>query len=154
MPCQTWATTLIHCQTWATPRTWWTVTSWPGLTPTCRIGKTPPRPFIFIFRRWGQHIDKRGCVSFSQLYFDRTCVEMGPDCLNQLYDWPVELSKVGRRRRRRRGLGKCLSPENKEEGRHGNVLSKWAEVNVLHMDHTMEVLEQVISTDECTRVGS
>lgn len=37
--CPTWATTLIHCQTLVTPRTWWTATSWPGLTPTCRIGK-------------------------------------------------------------------------------------------------------------------
>lgn len=38
--CRTWATTLIHCQTLATPKTWWTATSWPGLTPTCRIGKS------------------------------------------------------------------------------------------------------------------
>lgn len=43
--CPTWATTLIHCQTLATPRTWWTATSWPGLTPTCRIGKKDRKLF-------------------------------------------------------------------------------------------------------------
>lgn len=36
----TWVTTLTLCQISVTPRTWWTATSWPGLTPTCRIGKT------------------------------------------------------------------------------------------------------------------
>lgn len=42
---------------------------------------------------------------------------IGLYCLKQHYDWPVELLKV---KRGIRGLGKCLTQENKD-GCHGNV---------------------------------
>lgn len=32
-------------------------------------------------------------MSSSQLYCERTCVEIGLYCLNQLYDWPEELGE-------------------------------------------------------------
>lgn len=43
---------------------------------------------------------------------------IGLYCLNEHYDWPEELLKV---KRGTRGLGKCLTQENKEDGCHGNV---------------------------------
>lgn len=99
--CLTWATTLIHCQTSATPRTWWTATSWPGLTPTCRIGeidfyRTLDLP---VHSKSNIHINGNTILkilscALLQLYSDRTCIVIGLYCLKQHYDWPVELLKV------------------------------------------------------------
>lgn len=73
---------------------------------------------------------------------------IGLYCLNEHYDWPEELLKV---KRGTRGLGKCLTQENKEDGCHGNVKASRSVcvcvgggVKVSEMwNHTMEVLEQV-----------
>lgn len=69
---------------------------------------------------------------------------IGLFCLNQDDDWPVELLKV---KRGIRDLGKCLTQENKEDGCHGNVLSKsklgGGGVSDEYQRDTMEVLEQV-----------
>lgn len=52
-----------------------------------------------------------------QLYSDRTCIVIGLYCLKQHYGWPVEMLKV---KGEIRGLGKCLTQENKD-GCHRNV---------------------------------
>lgn len=65
------------------------------------------------------------CVSSLQLYFDRTCVEIGLYCLNQLYDWPVELTKTGRKRRRRRGSRKVPDTRKQRRRLPQERLSKW-----------------------------